>query len=149
MTRFRAKVLLAGKTATGVEVPAKVVEALGSSRRPLVRVTINGHTYRNAIAVMGGKYMLGISSDVREAARVKAGDQIDVDVELDTEKREVEVPPELKKALTRDAATRKYFESLSYSKKVALVNPIANGKTAETRERNLAKAMAALRARQA
>jgi Domain of unknown function (DUF1905)/Bacteriocin-protection, YdeI or OmpD-Associated len=149
MTRFRAKVLLAGKTATGVEVPAKVVEALGSSRRPLVRVTINGHTYRNAIAVMGGKYMLGISSDVREAARVKAGDQIDVDVELDTEKREVEVPPELKKALTRDAATQKYFESLSYSKKVALVNPIANGKTVETRERNLAKAMAALRARQA
>ena len=149
MTRFRARVLLAGKTATGVEVPAKVVEALGSSRRPLVRVTINGHTYRNAIAVMGGKYMLGINSDVREAARVKAGDQIDVDVELDTEKREVEVPPELKKALTRDAATRKYFESLSYSEKVALVNPIANGKTVETRERNLAKAMAALQARQA
>ena len=149
MTRFRAKVLLAGKTATGVEVPAKVVEALGSSRRPLVPVTINGHTYRNAIAVMDGKYMLGINSDVREAARVKAGDQIEVDVELDTEKREVEVPPELKKALTRDAATRKYFESLSYSKKVALVNPIANGKTAETRERNLAKAMAALQARRA
>ena len=149
MTRFRAKVLLAGKTATGVEVPAKVVEALGSSRRPLVRVTINGHTYRNAIAVMGGKYMLGINSDVREAARVKAGEHIEVDVELDTEKREVEVPAELKKALTRDAATRKYFESLSYSKKVALVNPIANGKTVETRERNLAKAMATLQARQA
>jgi len=149
MTRFRAKVLLAGKTATGVEVPAKVVEALGSSRRPLVRVTINGYTYRNAIAVMGGKYMLGINSDVREAAGVKAGEHIEVDVELDTEKREVELPPELKKALTRDAATRKYFESLSYSKKVALVNPIANGKTVETRERNLAKAMATLQARQA
>jgi Domain of unknown function (DUF1905)/Bacteriocin-protection, YdeI or OmpD-Associated len=149
MTRFRARVLLAGKTATGVEVPAKVVEALGSSRRPLVRVTINGYTYRNAIAVMGGTYMLGISEDVRSHARVKAGDNIDVDVELDTEKREVDVPPELKKALARDAAARKYFESLSYSRKVTLVNPIANGKTPETRERNLGKAMAALKSEKA
>jgi hypothetical protein len=143
--RFRAKVLLAGKTATGVEVPARVVEALGSTKRPLVRVTINRYTYRSAIAPMGGVFMLGISEEVRNQAHVKAGDHIDVDIELDTEKREVEVPPELKKALAGDAAAKKYFESLSYSRKVALVNPIANGKTTETRGRNLAKAMAALR----
>ena len=101
--RFRTKVLLAGKTATGVEVPAKVVEGLGSSRRPLVRVTINGHTYRSAIAVMGGTYMLGISDDVRKKTGVGGGDTIDVDVELDTQAREVDVPPELAKALGKDA----------------------------------------------
>ena len=145
--RFKARVLLAGKTATGVEVPARVVEALGSTKRPLVRVTINGYRYRSAIAPMGGTFMLGISDEVRKNAGVSAGDSIDVDVELDTEKREVEVPPELKKALAKDAAARKYFESLSYSRKVALVNPIANGKTTETRERNLAKAMKELKAK--
>lgn len=137
--------MLAGKTATGVEVPAKVVESLGSTRRPLVKVTINGYTYRNAIASMGGKYMLGISAENREGARVKAGDTIEVDVELDTEKREVEVPPELTRALAKDAAAKRYFESLSYSRKIALTAPIANGKTVETRERNLAKALQALR----
>src|SRR5205823_5762829 len=68
--RFRAKVLLAGKTATGVEVPAKVVDGLGSTRRPLVRVTINGFTYRSAIAPMGGTYMLGINEQVREGAQI-------------------------------------------------------------------------------
>ena len=145
--RFKARVLLAGKTATGVEVPARVVEGLGSTKRPLVKVTINNYTYRSAIAPMGGTFMLGISDEVRKNAGVSAGDSIDVDVELDTEKREVEVPPELKKALARDAAARKYFESLSYSRKVALVNPIANGKTTETRERNLAKAMKELKAK--
>lgn len=145
MTRFRARVLLAGKTATGVEVPAKVVEGLRSTKRPLVRVTINGYTYRSAIAPMSGTYMLGISEDVRDAAHVSAGDTIDVDVELDTEKRDVEVPPELAKALAKDAKAKKYFDSLSYSRKATLVNPIANGKTAETRERNLAKAMQALK----
>ena len=145
--RFKAKVLLAGKTATGVEVPAKVVEGLGSTKRPLVKVTINKYTYRSAIAPMGGTFMLGISDEVRKNAGVSAGDSIDVDVELDTDKREVEVPPELKKALAKDAAARKFFESLSYSRKVALVNPIANGKTTETRERNLAKAMKELKAK--
>ena len=145
--RFKAKVLLAGKTATGVEVPAKVVEGLGSTKRPLVKVTINKYAYRSAIAPMGGTFMLGISDEVRKATGVAAGDTIDVEVELDTEKREVEVPPELKKALAKDSAAKRYFESLSYSRKVALVNPIAGGKTTETRERNLAKAMKELRAK--
>jgi hypothetical protein len=144
--RFRAKVLLAGKTATGVEVPAKVVTGLGSTKRPLVRVTINGYTYRSAIAPLGGTFMLGISEEVRDNAHVSAGDTIDVDVELDTKPRDVEVPPELAKALARDAKAKKYFESLSYSGKNRLAAPIANGKTAETRERNLAKAMQELKA---
>ena len=145
--RFRARVLLAGKTATGVEVPAKVVDGLGSTKRPLVRVTINRFTYRSAIAPMGGTYMLGISEEVRNSAHVKAGDTIDVDVELDTEKRDVDVPPELAKALAKEPKAKKYFESLSYSGKYRLVAPIANGKTPETRERNLAKAMQELKAK--
>jgi hypothetical protein len=145
--KFRAKVLLAGKTATGVEVPAKVVEGLRSTKRPLVRVTINGYTYRSAIAPMGGTYMLGISEDVRSNAHVSAGDTVDVDIELDTEKREVEVPPELAKALAKDPRAKKYFDSLSYSGKIRLVAPIANGKTSETREKNVAKAMQELKAK--
>ena len=145
MSRFRTKVLLSGKTATGVEVPAKVVEGLGSSKRPLVRVTINGYSYRSAIAVMGGTYMLGISDDVRQSAQVAAGDTIDVDVELDTKPRDVEVPPELAKAMAKDAKAKKYFEGLSYSGKYRLVAPIANGKTADTRQRNLEKAMRELK----
>ena len=143
--RFRTKVLRAGKTATGVEVPAKVVEALGSTKRPLVKVTINGYTYRNAIAPMGGVFMLGISEEVRNRSGVQGGDTIDVDVELDTQPREVEVPRELAKALAKDAKAKKYFESLSYSGKTRLTAPIANGKTPETREKNVAKAMEALR----
>jgi hypothetical protein len=145
--RFRAKVLLAGKTATGVEVPAKVVDALGSTKRPLVSVTINGYTYRSAVAPMGGVYMLGISEEVRNNAHVKAGDMVDVDLELDTKPRDVEVPPELAKALAKDAKAKKYFESLSYSGKYRLAAPIANGKTPETRARNLEKAMQELKAK--
>jgi hypothetical protein len=145
--RFRAKVLLAGKTATGVEVPAKIVDALGSTKRPLVHVTINGYKYRSAIAPMGGTFMLGISEEVRNHAHVAAGENVDVDVELDTQPRDVEMPLELAKALAKDTKAKKYFESLSYSGKYRLVAPIANGKTAETRERNVERAMKELRGR--
>jgi hypothetical protein len=84
--RFTAEVLSAGKTATGVEVPAKVVEQLGS-KRPKVRVTINGYTYRSSVAPMSGTFMLGISAEVREQAGVAAGDRVVVDLELDTAPR--------------------------------------------------------------
>jgi uncharacterized protein YdeI (YjbR/CyaY-like superfamily) len=91
--------------------------------------------------------MLGISEDVRNSAHVKARDTVDVEVELDTKPRDVEVPAELAKALAKDAKAKKYFESLSYSGKYRLVAPIANGKSAETREGNLDKAMKELKAK--
>jgi Domain of unknown function (DUF1905) len=33
-----------------------------------VRVTINGHTYRNTVAVYGGVFMLGVGAENRAAA---------------------------------------------------------------------------------
>ena len=39
---FRTTVELGGKTATGLQVPDDVVEALGSGKRPPVTVTLNG-----------------------------------------------------------------------------------------------------------
>jgi hypothetical protein len=42
------------QAATGIEGPARIVEALGAGKRPPVRITINGYSYRNTVAVMGG-----------------------------------------------------------------------------------------------
>jgi len=141
---FRAKVLLAGKTVTGVQVPAEVVEPLGTSKRPPVRVTINGHTYRSSIASMGGKFMLGISAEQRKNAGVEAGDDIDVKVELDTAPREFTVPSDFAAALKRDRKARQFFDSLSYSNKSRHVLSIEGAKTAETRARRIEKAVAQL-----
>ena len=143
--KFRAELELGGKTATGVEVPEAVVAALRSGKRPAVRVTINGYTYRSTVASMGGRFMLGVSADVREKAGVLAGEVVDIELKLDTEPREVTVPPELAKALGRDKRSKANFESLSYSRKQRLVLPIEQAKTDATRKRNLDKAIAALR----
>ncbi len=142
--KFRALIEGAGKTAAGIEVPPEVVAALGSTKRPPVRVTINGHTYRSSVAVLGGRFMLGVSSEVRANAGVEAGQVVEVEIELDMAPREVAVPAELARELARDAAASRVFEALSYSRKRLIVDPVANAKTAETRDRNIAKAMTAL-----
>ena len=144
--KFHTTLLQSGKTATGIQVPNEVVESLGAGKRPPVRVTINGYTYRNTIAVMGGVFMVGVAAEHREKARVAGGDQIDVEIELDTAPRELAVPLDLSTALAAEPAARRSFESLSYSRKQALVLPIEQAKTPETRQRRIDKALVMLKA---
>ena len=143
--KFRATILLGGKTATGISVPAEVVASLGSNKKPPVRVTINGYTYRSTVATMGGEFMLPLSAEHRSGAGVAAGDEVDVELELDTEPREVTVPPDFAAALDRDADAKRLFAGLSYSNKRRYVLGIEGAKTAETRQRRIAKAVSTLR----
>jgi hypothetical protein len=143
--RFRTIVQQSGKTATGIEVPITVVRGLGGGKRPAVQVTINGHTYRSTIASMDGRFMIGVSAENRAAARVAGGDTVDVDVVLDTKPREVSVPKDFAAALKKDAKARKTFESLSYSNQNWHAISIEGAKTDETRQRRIAKSIAALR----
>lgn len=141
---FRATVLLNGKTATGVVVPDEIVTSLGGGKHPPVRATINGYTYRSSIASMGGKFMLGISSEHRTGSGVAAGDEIDIDVELDNKPREVTVPPDFVEALELDAEAKRFFDKLAYSHKLRHVLAIEQAKTPETRQRRIEKAITML-----
>ena len=143
--RFRTTILQSGPTATGIRVPDEIVEALGAGRRPAVRVTINGFTYRSSIAVIGGAAMVGVSAENRAGAGVVGGDEVDVAIELDTEPREVTVPPELATALDADPAARATFDGLSYSNKSWHVLQVTGAKTDETRQRRIARSIEALR----
>ncbi len=142
---YRAVLQLGGKTATGIQVPDDVVAGLGAGKRPAVRVTINGYAYRSTVAVMGGMFMLPVSAEVRAHAGVAAGDEVDVEIELDTAPREVTMPPDVTEALARDADAQRFFEGLSYSNKRRIVLSIEDAKTAETRQRRIDKAVSALR----
>ena len=144
--RFRTTIDLNGTTATGMRIPPEIVEALGSGKRPPVRVTINGYTYRSTVAVMGGESLIGVSAANRAGAGVAAGDEVDVDLELDTAPREVEVPADLAKALKATPAAKKAFDALSYSNKRRYVLAIDAAKTAETRVRRIAKTVTELSA---
>lgn len=142
--QFHATIERSGKTATGICIPDEVVAALGAGKRPAVRVTLNGHTYRSTVAVMGGRFMVGVSAQVREAAGVEGGDELDVGIALDTEPRQVTVPPDLQDALDHDPEAGQHFAALSYSNKRRLVLQIEGAKAAETRQRRIATTVSQL-----
>jgi len=143
--KFRTTILQSDGTATGIRIPDEVVEALGKGKRPPIRVTINGYSYRNTVAVMGGTYMVGVSAEHRAGAGVKGGDTVDVDIELDTAPREVTVPADLAAALDAEPAARRTFDGLSYSNRSWHTLPIDGAKTPETRQRRIAKSVEALK----
>ncbi len=143
--RFTTTLRLEGKTATGIQVPPEVVQALGQGKRPPVRVTIGSHTYRSTIAAFGDIYMLPVAAEHRTAAGIQAGDEIDVDLELDTAPREVTPPDDLAVALDREPAARATFDGLSNSNRKWHVLNIEGAKTPETRQRRIEKSIAVLR----
>lgn len=143
--RFTAELLSTGKNTAGFEVPESVVESLGGGRRPKVSVTVNGFTFRTSIARMGERYLLGVSAERRTEAGVAAGDVVEVEVELDTAPRELEVPQPLAEALARDSQARAFWETLSYSNRQWHVLQVTSAKTDTTRERRVEKSIGMLR----
>jgi hypothetical protein len=145
MAKFRTTVLTTGKTTMGIEVPDEIVEELGSSKRPAVVVTINGYSYRTSIARMGGRFMFGVSADHRVGAGVAGGDDVDVELELDTAPRTVTVPPDLAEALGRDEKAKAFFDGLSYSNQSWYVSRVESAKKPETRQRRVEESIVMLR----
>ncbi len=143
--RFTTTLRLEGKTATGIQVPPEVVQALGHGKRPPVRVTIGSYTYRSTIAAFGDIYMLPVAAEHRTAAGIQAGDEIDVDLELDTAPREVTPPDDLAVALDAEPAARATFDGLSNSNRKWHVLNIEGAKSPETRQRRIEKTIATLR----
>jgi Domain of unknown function (DUF1905)/Bacteriocin-protection, YdeI or OmpD-Associated len=141
---LRSTVVPAGN-ATGAEVPAEVVGALGEGKRPKVAITINGPTWRSRVASKGGRYLVGISAANRAAAGIDEGDEIEVTLELDTEPREVDEPADLKVALDAAPIVRAAFDRLPFGLRRRQVNVIEAAKTAQTRERRIERLVESLR----
>jgi len=135
---FHTTILKNGKNAAGIEVPEEIMKKLGSGKRPLVRVTINKHTYRSAVAVMGGKFMIGVSAENRQAAGVEGGEEVDVTLALDLEPRTVEIPTDLKSALV-EAGALAAFANAAPSMQKEYVRQVEEAKAQETRERRISK----------
>jgi len=143
--RFRTTIVQSGKNTTGIQVPDEVVEALGSGKRPAVKVTVNGYSYRSTVASMSGVFMVSLSAEHRAGAGVGGGEEVEVDLELDSAPREVTVPPELVAALDAEPAARATFDGLSYSNKSWHVLQVTGAKTEETRQRRIARSVDALK----
>ncbi|MGZ0150002.1 YdeI/OmpD-associated family protein [Kribbella sp. WER1] len=147
--RFTAELLSTGKNTAGFEVPDEAVEGLGGGGRPKVSATVNGFTFRTSIARMGGRYLLGVSAERRTEAGVAPGEVLDVEVELDTAPRELDVPEPLAAALAGDPDAKAFWDTLSYSNRQWHVLQVTSAKTDATRDRRIEKSIGMLRERRA
>ncbi|MGZ4471502.1 MAG: YdeI/OmpD-associated family protein [Nocardioidaceae bacterium] len=147
---FRATLRQNGKTATGIAVPADVVEALGGGKRPAVTVTLTPaggapYTYRTTVAPRGDEFLVPVSAAVRAAAGVAAGDDLDVDLALDTAPRTVDVPADLAEALAPHPEAVAFLEGLPPSHRKAYVVWVEEAKRSQTRATRVARAVEMLR----
>lgn len=144
--KFRTAIRQAeGSYATGIEIPDEVVAGLGAGRKPPVKLSVNGYSYRSTVATMDGRFMVSFSSDHRAASGLKGGDVVEVEIELDTEPRVIEVPADLGAALDAEPAARTTFDGLSNSLKRYHVDQINGAKSDETRQRRIEKSVSILR----
>jgi hypothetical protein len=144
-TTFTTPILLDDKVnATGLRVPVESIVELGKGKKPQVKVTLNGFTYRSTVAAYGDVYMIPLSAERRSAAGVKAGDIVEVTLELDLEPRTVEVPDDLAAALAQKPGAREAFEALNFSTRKEHVRQVESAKAVETRQRRIATIVAKL-----
>ena len=143
--KFRTVLIEQGKSATGIEVPDDIIEALDAGKRFPVKVTIGDYSYRSTLTPYRGKNLISMSSENRAGAGVGPGEEIEVDVVVDTEPRVAEVPAELRAAIESDAEAAAFFETLSFSAQRTYVTWVESAKQEATRASRLAKTVEYLR----
>ena len=123
------------------EIPFDVKATFGKARAPVL-CTLNGKTsWRTTVAVYGGKSLIGVRKELRDAAGLKAGDSVKVTLEADLAPRVVTAPADLKKALGKKKAA---WDKLSFTHQNEWVKALEEAKKPETRARRLAQLLAAL-----
>lgn len=145
---FQFKVKLEG--AEGMEVaamrpPFDVPAIFGTKARVPVRGTINGYPFRSSLSNMGDGHFMAVNKQMREGAKCKAGDVVDVVLRRDREERVVEVPDYVKTVVATNRKAQETWDSLSFTHKKEWVRAIQEAKKEETRQSRIKKMMDALK----
>jgi hypothetical protein len=132
-------------TWTYLTVPFNVEEALGHKAQVKVKGTINGINYRASLMPHGnGKHYMVVNKPLREEAKVKAGDRVNVRLEVDSDIRHVEVPEDFLTMLATNADAIAFFNDLAYSYQKEYAEWIQSAKKPETRADRISKSIAKL-----
>lgn len=146
--KLRFKVKLQGEAGSSVawmDAPFDVQETFGTKARVPVSGTINGFPFRSSLMPMGGCHGMAVNKTMREGAKAKAGDVVEVVMQRDVDERTVEAPPELERELSKNKKARERWNSLAFTHKKEMANCIRDAKQEETKKRRLAKVMDVLK----
>jgi hypothetical protein len=147
--KFKTKLVgHADMETAALKPPFDVVEVFQRKGRVPVRGSINGFPFRSSLMNMGDGHMMVVNAELRAGAKCKAGDTVAVVMELDEEKRTVEVPAFLKKIISGDPKAKEFWATLSFTHQKEYVREITGAKKEETRDKRIAAMMDALRKQQ-
>jgi hypothetical protein len=145
--RFRVLLEPVNRTqAASITIPFDVQEVFGSRGRVAVRGTINGFPFRSSVFPRSGvgKHYMVVNREMREGAKVSAGDTASVVMERDDEPRVIKAPADLARALKANKKAQAAWERLSPSHRKEYVRAIEGAKKPETRARRIERAVAEL-----
>jgi hypothetical protein len=147
MKKFKATLNAVEGGALAIEIPFDVKSEFGKARLP-VRISLEGYSFRTTVAVYGGRYLVALRREHREAAGVVDGQVVSITFEPDTDARVVETPPDLASALgkAKNKKAKAAWEKLSYSHQKEHAEAIEDAKKPETRARRIEKTIAMLTA---
>jgi uncharacterized protein YdeI (YjbR/CyaY-like superfamily) len=128
-----------------VKPPFDVGKVFGRKGRVPVKGTINGFPFRSSLMNMGEGHMMVVNAEIRQGADCRAGDTVEVAMELDEEKRTVAVPAYLRKIINADPKAKEAWPKLSFTRQKEYVRAIEQAKLVETREKRIARILQALR----
>ena len=123
-----------------IPVAFDVRKEFGKARAP-VKVTLKGHGYRSTVFTMGGVTGIPVRKSHLEAAGLAGDETLRVKIELDDARREVEVPPELARAMAKLRGAKQRWEALSFTRRREIAESIRGAKKPETRARRLENAL--------
>jgi len=129
-----------------IPVPFDPAPVFGKVRAP-VKVTLNGYTFRSTIFSMEGMYGIPLRKSNREAAGLEGGETLNVRLDLDEEKREIQPPADFAKALRATPPAWDRWQELSFTHQREYVDALADAKKPETRVRRMESAVKAIGAR--
>jgi hypothetical protein len=146
MIRFRTRIEPVKGGGHYVLVPDDVAEKVGLAHGARVRGTVAGTPYRSSLMKYSGKFHMGVHKATLAAAGVEAGDTVAIEIALDEEPLPDDVVPVvLAKALAKDAAARKAWQTLAPSHRREHVRAINEAKREETRRARVERTLQMLR----
>lgn len=125
---------------TYVDIPAEVSLKFQTKGRIKVVGKIDSENFRTSLLPKGdGTHFLFVSQPLLKKIRKAAGDFVEVHLEEDLQPRSVDLPEDMRRALSQSPLAMATYQNFSYSHKKELNDWINEAKKIETRERRIVK----------
>ena len=127
------------------EILKQIFEKAAKSKGPIpVKGTVNSIPYTQTLMKFKGEWRLYINTKMLKNSPKRIGEQIEISISYDPEKREIPIHPKLSQALAENEAANNVFQNLRPSLQHEIIRYIANLKTEESIDKNIPKAIAFL-----